>query len=250
MKPIVEVCTGSYQDCLAADRGGAERVELNCGLSVGGLTPGISVLRRVKAETGLKVIAMVRPRAGGFCYDADDVSVMMDDARLLMENGADGLAFGFLNSDGTFNATLMKEMADLIHSYHGEAVCHRAFDVSEDAFKAMETLIECDIDRVLTSGLEAKAIEGKAMLAELQQQFGDRIELLAGSGVNLDNAEALIKETGITQIHSSCKSYRTDPTTEMNHVSYAYLSGEHRCDYDVVDEEIVRKLVALAEASV
>lgn len=95
MKKVVEICAGSYQDCLAAQKMGASRVELNSALSVGGLTPSVAVLRRVKKETQIHVICMVRPRGGGFCYDEQDVSIMMDEAKLLLENGADGIAFGF-----------------------------------------------------------------------------------------------------------------------------------------------------------
>lgn len=95
MKRIVEVCAGSYQDCIAAYKGKADRVELNSALSVGGLTPSVSSLRKVKEETNLKVICMVRPRAAGFCYDEDDEMIIMEDAQLLLDNGADGISFGF-----------------------------------------------------------------------------------------------------------------------------------------------------------
>ena len=99
MKRIIEVCAGSYQDCLAAYRGGAQRAELNSALSVGGLTPSVAALRRAKQETSLKIICMVRPRAAGFCYDEADVQIMMDDARILLQEGADGIAFGDLPFD-------------------------------------------------------------------------------------------------------------------------------------------------------
>ena len=92
----VEICCGSYQDGIAAHQGGAKRIELNSALSVGGLTPSVVALRRLKKETDLKVMCMVRPRAGGFCYDETDTAIMMEEAELLLENGADGIVFGFL----------------------------------------------------------------------------------------------------------------------------------------------------------
>lgn len=100
MKTIIEVCAGSYEDCLSAALGGAERVELNSALSVGGLTPTVAVLRRVKQDTDLQVICMVRPRAAGFCYTEAEKALMFEEAELLLDSGADGLAFGFLNADG------------------------------------------------------------------------------------------------------------------------------------------------------
>ena len=123
MKRIIEVCAGSYQDCLAAYRGGAQRAELNSALSVGGLTPSVAALRRAKQETSLKIICMVRPRAGGFCYDEAETKIMMEEARLLLENGADGIAFGFLHADGTVHRQIGK-VEHLIGDIH--AYCHYA----------------------------------------------------------------------------------------------------------------------------
>ena len=243
MKPMVEICTGSYADCMAAFHGGAERVELNSALSVGGLTASVAVLRCVKKETTLKVICMVRPRAGGFCYDEAETKIMMEEARLLLENGADGIAFGFLHADGTVHRERTLQMSELIHSSGKEAVFHRAFDVTKDPFQAMEVLLSCKIDRLLTSGQRAKAMQGAELIAQLQDRFGDRIEILAGSGVNAQNAGELLARTGIRQVHSSCKGYRLDPTTASEHVSYAYLDDAHAMEYDVVEETLVRALI-------
>ena len=243
MKTTVEICTGSYADCMAAFHGGAERVELNSALSVGGLTASVAVLRRVKKETTLKVICMVRPRAGGFCYDEAETKIMMEEARLLLENGADGIAFGFLHADGTVHRERTLQMSELIHSSGKEAVFHRAFDVTKDPFQAMEVLLSCKIDRLLTSGQRAKAMQGAELIAQLQDRFGDRIEILAGSGVNAQNAGELLARTGIRQVHSSCKGYRLDPTTASEHVSYAYLDDAHAMEYDVVEETLLRALI-------
>lgn len=243
MKTMVEICTGSYADCMAAFHGGAERVELNSALSVGGLTASVAVLRCVKKETTLKVICMVRPRAGGFCYDEAETKIMMEEARLLLENGADGIAFGFLHADGTVHRERTLQMSELIHSFGKEAVFHRAFDVTKDPFQAMEVLLSCKIDRLLTSGQRAKAMQGSELIAQLQDRFGDRIEILAGSGVNAQNAGELLAHTGIRQVHSSCKGYRLDPTTASEHVSYAYLDDAHAMEYDVVEETLVRALI-------
>lgn len=243
MKTTVEICTSSYADCMAAFHGGAERVELNSALSVGGLTASVAVLRCVKKETTLKVICMVRPRAGGFCYDEAETKIMMEEARLLLENGADGIAFGFLHADGTVHRERTLQMSELIHSFGKEAVFHRAFDVTKDPFQAMEVLLSCKIDRLLTSGQRAKAMQGAELIAQLQDRFGDRIEILAGSGVNAQNAGELLARTGIRQVHSSCKGYRLDPTTASEHVSYAYLDDAHAMEYDVVEETLVRALI-------
>ena len=243
MKTIIEVCAGSYEDCLSAALGGAERVELNSALSVGGLTPTVAVLRRVKQDTDLQVICMVRPRAAGFCYTEAEKALMFEEAELLLDSGADGLAFGFLNADGSIDKESTGRMVDLIHARKKEAVFHRAFDVCRVAGGAMEILISLGMDRVLTSGQQAKAVEGRELLRQLRKDYGCRIQILAGSGVNETNAKELMEYTGISQVHSSCKDYREDPTTALGNVSYAYLSAPHERCYDVVSAEKVRQLV-------
>lgn len=242
MKKIAEICCGSYEDCLNAYHGGAKRVELNSALYLGGLTPSLAALRLTKQNTDLKVITMVRPRGAGFFYNEQETQEMMLDAKLLLENGADGLAFGFLNSDGTVDVSKTKKMVELIHGYGKEAVFHRAFDCCADPFKTMELLIELDVDRVLTSGLKNKAIEACDLLKELNEKYGDKIELVAGSGMNDNNAKELYEKTGISQIHSSCKNWREDPTTSKNEVSYRYHTED---SYEYVDENKVKKLVEI-----
>ncbi len=249
MERIVEVCCGSYEDCVAAYKGGAKRVELNSALSVGGLTPTLATLKRVKKDTDLKVICMDRPRAAGFSYSFSEFETMMDEAEILLENGADGIAFGFLNDDGSVCMPYVEKMVDLIHSYGKEAVFHRAFDVTPDPYLAMEILSDLGVDRVLTSGQRSKAMEGMDLIKQLQSEFGEKIEILAGSGMNASNAVEMMETTGIHQVHSSCKNYQTDPTTSSEYVTYSYLSEPHTNDYDVVDEELVKKLVEVVHES-
>ena len=129
---IVEICCGSYEDCLRAERGGAKRVELNSALFLGGLTPSIATVKKVLENTSLEVIAMVRPRGAGFCYLESEVEVMMQDAEEMLKLGVDGLAFGFLNADCTVDVEKTKAMVDLIHRYGKTAVYHRAIDCAVD----------------------------------------------------------------------------------------------------------------------
>ncbi len=239
---MIEICCGSYQDGMAAWRGGAKRIELNSALSVGGLTPSLASLIRLKKETDLKIICMVRPRAAGFCFEKEDVEIMFEDAKILLENGADGVAFGFLNDDFTIDVENTKKMVDLIHVYNGEAVFHRAFDVTKDPYTSLEQLIDLGVDRILTSGQKAKAMDGKELIKDLQDKYGSKIEILAGSGMNASNAKELMDYTGIHQVHSSCKNYKRDNTTKSDFVSYSYLGGEHELDYDVVDIRLVQLL--------
>jgi len=240
----LEICCGSYEDCLRAERGGAKRVELNSALFLGGLTPSIATVKKVLENTSLEVIAMVRPRGAGFCYMDSEVEVMMEDAREMLEAGVHGLAFGFLNADCTIDIEKTKAMVDLIHSYDRTAVFHRAVDCALDYESSIQQLIELKIDRVLTSGQKEKALDGADAIAKIQKKFGHLIEILPGSGVNAGNLGELVQKTGVSQAHSSCRYWEKDPTTTGNGVTYAYHEAY---DYDCVSEELVKKLVCAAE---
>ncbi len=239
-RDLFEVCAGSVQDCINAQLGGADRVELNSALHLGGLTPSLAMLKLVKEKTSLKVICMDRPRAAGFCYDDVEIETMFEDAKILLENGADGISFGFLNSDATINVTETKKMVELIHQYQKEAVFHRAFDCVDDPMHAIKQLIDCGVDRILTSGLQPTAMQGASVLEKLQSEFGNQIELLAGSGINANNIRALKEQTGLHQFHGSCKEWCKDPTTTVGNVSYAYHESD---DYDCVSLEKVKSIV-------
>ncbi len=247
MKPVVEICCGSYYDARQAALGGAKRIELNSGLMLGGLTPTETVLRMVKERLELKTIAMVRPRGAGFCYSEEDFAVMEQECRALLKAGADGIAFGCLKEDGDLDEEKNRRLVDIIKSGGGEAVFHRAFDCSSDPFRTMERLIAMGVDRVLTSGLKPKAEEGRELIKKLQEAYGGQIQILAGSGVNVGNALELIQYTGISQVHSSCKAWKLDPTTVKNTVSYSMAFGEQKLCYDVVSAALVKELVEKVE---
>ncbi len=243
MERIAEICCGSYEDAYVAYRSKASRIELNSALHLGGLTPSLSTLILTKKHTDIKVIAMLRCRGAGFCYSDKEFEVMKEDALLMMKNGADGLAFGFLTEDGCIDIERTKQIVKIVKDYQGEAVFHRAFDCVKNPYASMELLIQLGIDRVLTSGLKSKAIEGVDMIKQLQHKYGNDIEILAGSGINAQNAKMIMEETGIYQVHSSCKEWVSDPTTSMNDVSYAYANCPHENDYDVVSQKLVEELV-------
>ncbi len=247
MKPVVEICCGSYYDARQAALGGAKRIELNSGLMLGGLTPTETVLRMVKERLELKIIAMVRPRGAGFCYSEEDFAVMEQECYALLKAGADGIAFGCLKEDGCLDEEKNRRLIDIIKGSGGEAVFHRAFDCSSDPFRTMERLVAMGIDRVLTSGLKPKAEEGMELIKKLQEAYGGQIQILAGSGVNVGNALELIRYTGISQVHSSCKAWKQDPTTVKNEVSYSMASGERKLCYDVVSAALVKELVEKVE---
>lgn len=238
---LLEVCCGSAEDVLAAERGGADRAELNSALSLGGLTPDLGSLILCKEKAAIPVIAMLRPRGGGFCYSDVEYQTMRRSAECLLVAGADGLAFGFLTADRRVDRERTSSLVSLVHSYGKEAVFHRAFDCVRDFPEAVEILMEAGVDRILTSGGEVTALLGKERLKELQEIYGSRLEILAASGVRSDNVSELLG-AGICQVHSSCRGYREDKTAQGNGVSFSYAGMPEWYHYEMVSEEEVRNL--------
>lgn len=215
---ILEVCCGSAEDGINAAKGGADRIELNSALELGGLTPSAASLRMIKKQTTVPVICMSRPRPGGFCYSDLEKEQMYEDALILLEEGADGIAFGFLNKDGTVDEEATVKMTDLIHSMKKEAVFHRAFDITPDFRKAFLLLKQIGIDRILTSGHHASAADGIEEIRELAKMDGPQI--LPGSGIRKDNAPEIIQAGRIGQIHSSCRTLKKDEACRNGSVDF------------------------------
>lgn len=239
----IEVCANSVQDCLVAQNEGADRIELISASYLGGLTPTLTVLN-MALENGVEIpiMAMVRPRGGGFCYSEIEKEQMFREARELLEHGAKGIVFGFLNESRRINWEETEKMIKLCKSFEAESVFHRAFDCSDEPENNIQRLIELGCTRVLTSGLGANVNKGVELLKQLQEKFGDKIEILAGAG----NIEYIIKETGVTQVHGTFKKYGIDTTTTGVDVTYRYTD---KGDYEEVDTQklalaidIVKKL--------
>ena len=212
-----ELYAGSAEDVKQALRFPIDRIELNCALELGGLTPTLACLKRVKQMTDLPVVCMVRPRAGDFCYSEELFSVMCTEAEELLDQGADGIVFGFLNEDHTINPYRTRVLADLANQRSKTAVFHRAFDEIRDPIHGAELLAELGIHRILTSGQKDTALQGASLIRALREQFRDRIEFLPGAGINAATVCGVVEAAGSGWIHLSAartmseKSRRFDP---------------------------------------
>jgi len=213
---LVEICCGSCEDAVISQAAGADRVELNSAMFLGGLTPSLGCLIEVKEKTDIPVMIMIRPREAGFDYSDHEYAVMKRDAYLFLKHGADGLVFGFLNNDGTFNKDRMKEFSDICNTAGKDAVCHRAFDVTPDPITALDMLIELNITRVLTSGQQPSVIYGADLICDLLARSDGRIEILPGAGLNRSNISGFVKKTGVDQVHFSANAFKTETSTANN----------------------------------
>lgn len=217
MKPVLmEICCGSADDALGAYKAGAARIELNSGLFLGGLTPSIGELRVAKANAPIPAMCMVRPRGGGFHYTQLEFETMLADTESLLENGADGVVFGFLHEDGTVDAERSRQLVARAKAKGKATVFHRAIDVTLDWRVALDTLIELGVDRVLSSGQRPDSLWGAETLAEMIRYAAGRIEILPGGGITPGNAADVIEKTGCSQIHFALHRDMIDRSTSGN----------------------------------
>ncbi len=241
-KPMLfEVCCGSAEDVIEAAKGGAGRVELNSDLFHGGLTPSIGSLRVARRSVEIPILCMVRPREGGFCYSEAEFQVMLEDARLLLENGADGIVFGFLHEDGTVDEARTARMLEVIGP--GTSVFHRAIDVTPDPLAALDALIRLGVDRVLTSGQAPTAIEGAETILRMIERAAGRIEILPGGGIKLHNAARCRDLFHVPALHGTLHKRLRDSSCQSNpalHFSATTLPPED--EYKLIDAEAVASL--------
>ena len=210
---IVEICANSRQSAVNAVAGGAGRIELCRQLELGGTTPTEDDIRYCVHELKLRTHVLVRPRAGDFVYTDAEFQQICHEVELCRQCGAHAVVVGFLTPDGMIEEERTRHIVRLASPM--EVTFHRAFDeMRQEPLEALEAVIRCGCHRLLTSGCQPSAEEGIATLRRLVQQSAGRITILAGAGVNPDNAARVVAETGVTEIHGSCKHTLPDGTTE------------------------------------
>jgi copper homeostasis protein len=215
---ILEVCIASVADACEAVAGGADRLELNVALELGGLTPSGALLAEVKRVVDVPVIVMIRPRGAGFVYRESEVGVMWRDAEELLARGADGIAWGALTPERHIDVSVCQAMVAL--SGNHTTVFHRAFDLVADPLAAARQLVDLGVRRILTSGQAPTAPEGSSLIARLRQQFAGSMEILPAGGVRPDNVRALLQRTGCDQVHGSFRRCLEDPARPVAESTY------------------------------
>lgn len=243
-KILIEVCCGSVDDVVEAEKGGADRVELNSAIFLGGLTPSLGSIIEAKNRLNIPVMVMIRPRAGGFCYTRAEMVVMQHDAKLAVEHGADGLVFGILTPDGSVDAERCKRIVELAQGR--QTVFHRAFDVTPYPLKALDLLVDIGFRRILTSGQQKTAPEGIELIKKLIVHAGDRIEILPGSGLRPHNINTFVEQTKATQIHLSGFSQRFDTSMQHRpHITFCGAVPPPEDRYDLIERSIIQSVCEL-----
>ena len=238
----IEACVDSVASAIAAERGGAHRLELCASLAEGGTTPSLGMFREVVTAVKIPVFPIIRPRGGDFVYTTREVAVMVQDIEILKMVGAACFSLGALTEDGELdwltNKILIKACGKL------PVTLHRAFDRTENLQASLEAAKSLGFRRVLTSGGESSAPKGVETLAQLVKQAGKRITIMAGAGITPDNAAELIRTSKVKEIHGTFSSEKEGLTKYRRPAFPPYYQpqiGEY--SFRECDEEMIATLI-------
>lgn len=236
----IEVCIDSVQSAINSEKGGAVRVELCDNLFEGGTTPsaGTIALARKNISIGLQVI--IRPRGGDFLYSDIEMEIMKHNVQTAKDLGADGVVIGILTPDGKVDKARCAELISIARPMN--VTFHRAFDMTVDPFEALEDIVELGCDRILTSGQQKSAIEGKELIAELHKKAAGRIIIMPGAGIDEYNIEQM-KACGVEECHVAARKPERSGMQFQNH--RVFMGGTLRMpEYEILvaDSERIHKM--------
>jgi copper homeostasis protein len=199
----LEVCIDSVESAVAAERGGAERVELCSDLVEGGITPGAGLIASVRRHAAISLFVMIRPRGGDFCYSDLEFEVMQEEIRNAQRLGADGVVLGLLDLQGCVDVCRTRQLVELASPL--PVTFHRAIDMTPDMNAALEDVIATGATRILTSGGAPNVILGMSQIAQMIETARGRIGIMPGGGLSPENILTIAQATGATEFHSSVK---------------------------------------------
>ncbi|MEP6926173.1 MAG: copper homeostasis protein CutC, partial [Ginsengibacter sp.] len=229
----------NIESCIAAREAGAHRIELCDNPSEGGTTPSYGFIKAAREKLSIQLYVMIRPRGGDFFYSDNEFSIMKADIEMCKQLGCDGVVIGLLQKDGSVDKRRCKELCVL--AYPLGVTFHRAFDRTNDPFKALEDIIESGCERILTSGQQPKAVDGIPLIKELVKLADDRIIIMPGSGINSENIILLAENTGAIELHSSASVYTE---SKMDHSNFSMSESLKHIN---LNKEEVIKMAKLLE---
>ncbi|RDC57632.1 copper homeostasis protein CutC [Pedobacter chinensis] len=239
---VLEVCANSYESALAAQNGGAKRVELCDNLAEGGTTPSYGQIALSKKNLSIEIWPIIRPRGGDFLYSDTEFELMKEDVKICKSLNCDGIVIGILKANGNVDLERCAEIIEIAKPM--PVAFHRAFDMSNDQEKALEDLIALGMVRILSSGGAPSAIHGAEKLAKLIKQANSRISIMPGAGINKSNIQELIVNTGATEFHASAKVF-VSSKMEFRNNETKMGSIEDEYQYELTSTEKVKELVEI-----
>ena len=248
----VEVCVDSVASAVAAERGGAQRIELCSDLLEGGVTPSVGLLGVVRSKLSIAIHPIIRPRPGDFCYSDAEFESMLRDIEIAKSEGADGVVLGILEEEGNVDVPRTRQLVELARPL--SVTFHRAFDMSADLIRALEDVCATGADRLLTSGGEQECLQGVDTVARLVADAGGRIKIMAGGRIGILNAPTIVEQTGVTEIHVGLATPVRSPMVHRNaRLSLGKAQGREYQRTQVSEESVralIRALSSRTEAKV
>ncbi|GAB3905676.1 copper homeostasis protein CutC [Mucilaginibacter boryungensis] len=244
----LEVCANSATSAIAAQNGGAARVELCNNLYQGGITPSHGHILVARKHLHIKLYTLIRPRSGDFLYTKEEFQVMLSDVRQSIALGCDGIVVGILNKDGSVDMERNSQIVNMARQHGLGVTFHRAFDVCADKEKALEDLIHIGFERLLTSGGKSNVIEGARNVKNLLDQANGRISIMPGGGISEKNVADLVHYTGVKEIHSSARAL---VNSQMEYRNDSIMMGTRYVDEYAIYEtspKVVQNLIRLANS--
>ncbi len=246
-KPLIELCVEGIDGFLAAQEAGADRVELCASLMEGGLTPSLATIRAAVEAARIPVHVIIRPRGGDFLYSEAEFDSMVEDIKALRSEGVAGVVIGCLTPDGRIDEARTRALVEAARPM--SVTCHRAFDMTADAGEALEVLIRCGIDRVLTSGQRDTAVEGIAILKSAVEQAAGRIVVMGCGALDAENIRKVCDETGLTEMHfAALKTVPSGMVFRNPHVGMGGTEKDREYELTLTDGDAVRATIAAAKS--
>jgi copper homeostasis protein len=244
MPVLIEACVDSVFSAVAAERGGAKRLELCDNLFDGGTTPSAGMISAVKAAVRIPVFVIIRPRGGGFVYSPEEIGVMRLDIEAARMLGADGIAVGVLTRDARIDVDQLRAL--MTHAAGLPVTFHRAFDLVRDQAEALEALMRERVARVLTSGGSQTALEGVESIAKLVSRAAGQIAVMAGGGVREETVQEVVHRSMVAEVHvRGTKPARTETAAESVLKLRKPLPSDEGA-WEETDERRIREFVRLA----
>jgi len=234
-KGLLEICAFNIQSCNIAERVGASRVELCDNPIEGGTTPSYGTIKQVRERISILLYPIIRPRSGNYFYDDDEYEIIKKDIEACKAIGCDGISVGAATIHAEIDTEWLKRIVEWASPM--KVTCNRVFDGAPDPFKALEDIISCDCERVLTSGQKSSAPDGAEILKQLVEVAGERIIIMPGAGVRSSNLAELKTITGAREFHSSARKIAVNPLTYINNQVTDYGNVY------IADEEEIRAML-------
>lgn len=239
----LEICANSVASAIAAEKGGAARVELCDNLHEGGTTPSYGAIQLARDELSIQLYPIIRPRGGDFLYDDQQMEIMWQDIAWCKQVGCDGVVIGLLNAVGDIDVRRTKLLVEW--AWPLGVTFHRAFDRCRAPLDALEDVIATGCERILTSGQGVSAVDGAELISQLVEKAGDRIQIMAGSGVRAHNVADLVKKTRCTEYHSRAQKTVKSKMSYQNEL--VRLLGNIESEWEETDPGEVADLLRRAE---